>query len=60
MDTDAYLSELADRVAYLAEVASVPAELVDDPDGAGRLALIDELRRTIDELRFAAVVSQPD
>ena len=60
MDTDAYLAELADRVAYLADVASVPAELVDDPDGAGRLALIDELRRTIDELRFAAVVSQPD
>ena len=58
MNTDAYLAELADRVAYLAEVASVPAELVDDPDGAGRLALIDEIRRTIDELRFAAVVSQ--
>ena len=60
MSTDAYLSELADRVAYLAEVASVPAELVDDPDGAGRLALIDELERTIAELRFAAVISQPD
>ena len=60
MDTAAYIAELAERVAYLAEVATVPAELVDDPDGAGRLALIDELERTIAELQFAAIISQPD
>ena len=59
MDTAAYIAELAERVAYLAEVATVPAELVDDPDGAGRLALIDELQRTIAELQFAAVISPP-
>ena len=55
-----YTAELIERATYLIEVATAPADLADDLDGAGWAALMEEIQTTADELAFARVIAHLD